>query len=98
MNSCIRCYSFAINHHSHGRDGSDPDLCDVCYWRKRAEEAIMERDQALEKIRLAANALKHHHMSRPGIAAIVQLISENAEGMARELAAQDSESPTKQNG
>ena len=21
----------------HGRDGSDPDLCDVCYWRKRAE-------------------------------------------------------------
>ena len=37
MKRCSRCGSFAINHHSHGRDGSDPDLCDVCYWRKRAE-------------------------------------------------------------
>lgn len=38
MDNCIRCKSFAINHQSHGRDGSDPDLCDVCYWRKRAHE------------------------------------------------------------
>lgn len=37
MERCSRCGSFAINHHSHGRDGTDPDLCDVCYWRKRAE-------------------------------------------------------------
>ena len=37
MERCSRCGSFAINHHCHGRDGSDPDLCDVCYWRKRAE-------------------------------------------------------------
>ena len=35
MNKCVRCNSYAINHNSHGRDGSDPDLCDVCYWRKR---------------------------------------------------------------
>ena len=35
---CKRCGSYAINHNLHGRDGSDPDLCDVCYWRKRAEE------------------------------------------------------------
>jgi len=35
---CKRCGSYAINHNHHGRDGSDPDLCDVCYWRKRAEE------------------------------------------------------------
>ncbi len=34
---CNRCGSYAINHHCHGRDGSDGDLCDVCYWRKRAE-------------------------------------------------------------
>lgn len=34
---CQRCGSYAINHNSYGRDGSDPDLCDVCYWRKRAE-------------------------------------------------------------
>ena len=38
MNRC-KCGSFAINHNRHGRDGSDPDLCDVCYWRKRADDA-----------------------------------------------------------
>ena len=37
MSRCIRCGSYAINHHSHARDGSDVDLCDVCYWRKRAQ-------------------------------------------------------------
>ena len=36
MKSCEECGSYAINHHCHGRDGSDGDLCDVCYWRKRA--------------------------------------------------------------
>ena len=35
--SCKRCGSWAINHGHHGRDGSDPELCDVCYWRKRTE-------------------------------------------------------------
>lgn len=35
---CKRCGSYAINNGAHGRDGSDRDLCDVCYWRKRAEE------------------------------------------------------------
>lgn len=34
---CRVCDSYAINHHLHGRDGTDPDLCDVCYWRNRAE-------------------------------------------------------------
>jgi len=34
---CKICYSYAINHNLHDRDGSDPDLCDVCYWKKRAE-------------------------------------------------------------
>jgi hypothetical protein len=42
MTQCNRCLSFAINHHCHGRDGSDPDLCDVCYWRKRAEQPAMQ--------------------------------------------------------
>ena len=36
---CKRCGSHAINHHLHDRDGSGPDLCDVCYWRDRAERA-----------------------------------------------------------
>ena len=35
MKQC-ECGSLAINHHLHGRDGTDEDLCDVCYWRKRA--------------------------------------------------------------
>ena len=39
MKACKRCGSYAINHNCHGRDGSDRDLCDVCYWRKRAEQA-----------------------------------------------------------
>lgn len=34
---CSNCGSMAINHHLHGRDGSKPKLCDVCYWRERAE-------------------------------------------------------------
>lgn len=36
---CVKCGSYAINHNEHGRDGSDGDLCDVCYWRKRAVSA-----------------------------------------------------------
>lgn len=34
---CTRCGSFAINAHLHGRDGGRLDLCDVCWWRNRAE-------------------------------------------------------------
>lgn len=40
---CAKCGSFAINHRLHGRDGSDPDLCDVCFWRKRAELYLAEK-------------------------------------------------------
>lgn len=36
---CKRCGSYAINPNSQGRDDSDADLCDVCYWRKRVELA-----------------------------------------------------------
>jgi hypothetical protein len=43
---CKICGSYAINHHCHGRDGSDPDLCDVCYWRKRAEQLELEYSTA----------------------------------------------------
>lgn len=35
MKKC-KCGSHAINPHHHGRDDTDMDLCDVCYWRKRA--------------------------------------------------------------
>lgn len=49
------CGSYAINPHLHGRDDTDLDLCDVCYWRKRAEKrnlnAIPEEkmDEAKER-------------------------------------------------
>ena len=34
------CYSYAVNQTSHGREaGVDTHLCDVCYWRTRAELA-----------------------------------------------------------
>lgn len=37
-NICKKCGRMAINPHRYGRDPSDDlDLCDVCYWRKRAE-------------------------------------------------------------
>jgi hypothetical protein len=39
MEKCKRCGSYAIIHHRHGRDGSSPELCDVCFWRTRSELA-----------------------------------------------------------
>ena len=44
MKSC-KCGSFAINPQCHGREpGVGLDLCDVCYWRARAErlQAVAE--------------------------------------------------------
>ena len=46
--TCKRCFSYAINHHAHGRDGSDPDLCDVCFWRKRADDKTTLLDWLFE--------------------------------------------------
>lgn len=39
--TCSRrgCGSYAINLHQHGRDNTRTDLCDVCYWRNKNEEA-----------------------------------------------------------
>jgi bifunctional pyridoxal-dependent enzyme with beta-cystathionase and maltose regulon repressor activities len=53
-----------------------PKHLEIC--RLQLATTVMERDQARAKIKRAANALKHHHMARPGIAAIVQLLTENA--------------------
>jgi len=50
---CKRCGSTAYNPSLHGRDGSDLDLCDVCYWRKRAED----RARVLEDIIEVANEI-----------------------------------------
>jgi hypothetical protein len=51
MNQCSRCKSYQINEHIHGRiKGTDVDLCDVCYWRKRAEISLL----AAKKLKTAA--------------------------------------------
>lgn len=40
---CKTCGSFAINPAQHGRQpGVGPDLCDVCFWRSRAEQALFQ--------------------------------------------------------
>lgn len=49
MTTCAICGSHAINHHCHGRDGSDPELCDVCYWRTRAKAYKEALDEWFEK-------------------------------------------------
>jgi hypothetical protein len=51
-NQCTNCGSYAINYHLHGRDNSDLDLCDVCYWRKRAENATqIERERCISEVK-----------------------------------------------
>jgi len=58
MNQCKRCGSQAVNPHTHGRDGTKPDLCDVCFWREKYEDLLVQsRVQMIEiadlKIELA---------------------------------------------
>ena len=48
---CARCRSGAINPSDHGRtEGADLDLCDVCYWRKRAESTDSDRYAELRQL------------------------------------------------
>jgi hypothetical protein len=47
---CKNCGSFAINHNLHGRDGSEPELCDVCYWREKCLEQQKENLKLLQEI------------------------------------------------
>lgn len=43
MMACKQCGSQAINHHCHGRDGTRPDLCDVCFWRVKYKSSKRKR-------------------------------------------------------
>jgi len=74
--TCKRCYSHAINHHCHGRDGSDKDLCDVCFWRKRAEAATgakaLTRQQAL-----ALHTMLDHYGGDQRTRCLVDLLPDN---------------------
>ena len=58
MISCKRCFSYAINHHSHGRDGTEKELCDVCYWRQLAEIRLAYSQQLEKELQQAQNRIK----------------------------------------
>ena len=58
MSQCSVCGSYAINHRHHGRDGSDPDLCDVCFWRKRSHPAYERLTELVRKVHAAKG--RHH--------------------------------------
>ncbi len=48
--SCSNCRSGAINPGHHGRaEDTDLDLCDVCYWRKRAESATWPKPRPISE-------------------------------------------------
>ena len=61
MTQCKRCGSpqdKVPQRQSHGRDGTKPDLCDVCFWREKYEDLLVQsRVQMIEiadlKIELA---------------------------------------------
>lgn len=58
MKSCKRCGSYAINEHAHGRaKGHNTDLCDVCYWRNKAEILERELSAANERVKDLEHAL-----------------------------------------
>lgn len=61
IKKCKVCGSFAINHHLHGRDGSDDELCDVCFWVKRAkshDELVQINQELLAALDDAATSLE----------------------------------------
>jgi hypothetical protein len=48
--NCVRCGSYAINPGHYGRtENDDLNLCDVCYWRARAEKL---RDYLVDETKL----------------------------------------------
>lgn len=52
-NQCNQCGSYAINHNHRGGDGSDPDLCDVCYWHTLDTISLRQRLSCPEKLAAA---------------------------------------------
>jgi len=55
------CGSYAINDHLHGRDGTDQDLCDVCYWRKRAGKSSLDIVELLDALKETKHRLEKLH-------------------------------------
>ena len=51
MTQCKHCRSYAINLNKNGRYDNDPDVCDVCYWRGKAERLQARLDFILDFIK-----------------------------------------------
>ena len=47
---CERCRSYAINPGQNGRGDNDLHLCDVCYWRARAEAKQVNTENKAERL------------------------------------------------
>jgi hypothetical protein len=60
MSRC-KCGSYAINLAFHGRDDTDTDSCDVCFWRNKAE-ALRQQLEAAQK-----GAEKWSHIREHGV-------------------------------
>lgn len=66
IKKCKVCGSFAINHHLHGRDGSDDELCDVCFWVKRAkshDELVQMNQELLAALEALFHETNQHNLS-----------------------------------
>jgi hypothetical protein len=59
---CKRCGSFAINPDHHGRDKTNLDLCDVCFWRNKAErlDTLSKHMVEVMRERVASGAIGYH--------------------------------------
>jgi hypothetical protein len=89
MKSCKKCGSYAINPGKHGRDDMDLDLCDVCYWRKRAEvPALPERWRycGINQRGTTGNWFGHAEIYGHGKAAIVDAQCDTLPALLQKLA------------
>lgn len=50
MSRRCQCGSYAINLGLYGRDSTDIDLCDVCYWRKKYNDLQAENTQLKKRV------------------------------------------------
>ena len=67
------CYSYAVNQTSHGREaGVDTHLCDVCYWRTRAE--LAKADGYREGVKAALAVLNMANMGDTGLAYSIEAL------------------------
>lgn len=62
MRKCKKCGSHAINPGKRGRDNTDLDLCDVCYWKKRAEDIKALYEEESRHVSLLEAVVVQHQL------------------------------------